>query len=167
MKGKFTIAFVAVAGLLLSVGLVGVGAAQTYENVNGTDMPINETVSPTEDTESIRVIGQNITNGTADVFLFEIENGNETQVSTGTLNTSDSSVTSDTFEYSMVNTSLEYRVHVEGDGAELLDIAKVNVVSAGGGGGFGSSLSAVPKEAVIGVLLALIIAGGVVVSRRF
>lgn len=129
---KLTFGTIAVV-ILVSLGLAGVGAAQTYENVSSSDMPINETVAPGDDTESIQVIGENITNSTANVTVFEIgTDGNETQVGTGTLNTS--STTTDTYEYSQVNTSLEYRVLVEGDGADLIDVAKVQVVSAGGGG---------------------------------
>lgn len=132
---KLTFGTIAVV-ILVSLGLAGVGAAQTYENVSSSDMPINETVAPGDDTESIQVIGENITNSTANVTVFEIgTDGNETQVGTGTLNTS--STTTDTYEYSQVNTSLEYRVLVEGDGADLIDVAKVQVVSAGGGGSSG------------------------------
>lgn len=125
---------IAVVALLLTVGLVGIGAAETYENLESADMPVNETVTPDEDTESLRVLAENVTNDTADVTVFEIDNGTETEVDTGTLDTSGTDTTTDTYEYSEINTSLEYRVLVEGDGADMIDVAKVQVVSAGGGG---------------------------------
>ncbi|QSG11297.1 hypothetical protein HSBGL_0867 [Halapricum desulfuricans] len=169
---KLTFGAIAVV-FLVSLGLAGVGAAQTYENVSSSDMPINETVAPDSDTESIQVIAENVTNGTADVTIFELEDGNETQIDTGTLDTSATDTATDVYEYSQINTSLEYRVLVEGDGADMIDVAKVQVVSAGGGGGSGDLVGDVSvgdlsetQLGIVAVVLALVGAGAVAYYRE-
>ncbi|QSG08880.1 hypothetical protein [Halapricum desulfuricans] len=165
-----TIAVVALLGLTL-LGASGGAVAETYEPVNSTDMPINETVTPDSETESLQVIAENVTNETASVTVYEIDNGTETQVGTGTLNTT--STTTDVYEYSQINTSLEYRVLVEGDGADMIDVAKVQVVSAGGGGSgdlLGSvSMPALPGDSttILGLALALIGGGGLAYGRYY
>ncbi|QSG05309.1 hypothetical protein [Halapricum desulfuricans] len=166
-----TIAVVALLGLTL-LGASGGAVAETYEPVNSTDMPINETVTPDSETESLQVIAENVTNGTADVTILEISNGSETQVDTGTLDTSATDTTTDIYEFSQVNTSLEYRVLVEGDGADMIDVAKVQVVSAGGGGSSDLvgdvSLGDLSETqlGIVAVVLALVGAGAVAYYRE-
>ena len=140
---RYTLGAVAVV-TLLGLSLAGVGAAQTYENLSGSDMPVNETVTPDDDTETLRVIGENVTNGTADVTVYEIQNGSESQVGTGTLDTSTAGTTLDSYDFNAVNTSRDYRVLVEGDGADMIAVNKVNVVAAGAGGGGGGLPGAAP-----------------------
>jgi hypothetical protein len=157
---KLTLGAVAVVALL-GLTLAGVGAAQTYENLGSADMPVNETVTPDDDTETLRVIGENVTNGTADVTVYELQNGSETQVGTGTLDTSATDTTTDSYDFDAVNTSRDYRVLVEGDGADMIAVNKVNVVAAGGGGGGGGGLlsgdlSLKNAAAVLVVVLALV-----------
>jgi len=161
---KLSFGAVAVVALL-GLSLAGVGAAQTYENLSGSDMPVNETVTPDTDTETLRVIGENVTNGTASITVFEIDNGTETQVGTGTLDTSTAGTTMDSYDFNAVNSSLEYRVLVEGDGADMIAVNKVNVVAAGGGGGGGGGLpnpGDIPLKNAAAVLVAVLAAAGAV-----
>lgn len=163
MRKKLTfMAVLAAVALLLSVAVPAAAAGNTMAN---------KTVSPDDDTTAVRVIGENITNGTANVTVFEIgTDGNETQVGTGTLDTSNSSVTTDTLEFATLNTSLDYRVLVEGDGADTLSINKVQVVAAGGGGsgdGLGLGMSLPSDQALAaGVIVLLFTAGGFILFRR-
>jgi hypothetical protein len=139
----------ALAGLVLLSAVLGVGAAAAAGDAGVTDVEVlNKTVSVDADTEDLRVIAENITNGTASVTVFGVnETGAETQVSTGTLNTSLSGTTTATATVSGVNATKypEYRVLVEGDNAsDTVSVNKVQVVAAGGGvfGGAATSSTA-------------------------
>lgn len=162
-RHTLAVAVVAVLGL----SLAGVGAAQTYENLSSSDMPVNETVTPDTDTETLRVIGENITNDNASVTVYEIDNGTETQVATGSVNTDEANGTyMDSFDFDAVNTSLEYRALVEGDGADMIAINKVNVVAAGAGGGGGGGLAGDLPDWVFAVVVGVLVGtAGMVASR--
>lgn len=133
----------ALAALVLLSAVLGVGAAAAAGNDGTTDVEVvNKTVSVDADTESLRIIGENITNGTAAVTVAGVNStGAETQVSTGTLDTSASGTTTDTVTVSGVNSTKypEYRVLVEGDAAgDTVTVNKVQVVQSGGGGLLGT-----------------------------
>lgn len=122
-----------IAALLVLVAALG--ATASIASAATTEMH-NQTYAVDDDTEALRVTAENVTNGTANVTMYELgTDGNETQVFTGTLDTSNSSVTMDSVEYGgPFNASLDYRVLVEGDGADSLSVEEVTTVAASGGG---------------------------------
>ena len=144
--------------LALAVGLgAGAAAAQTA-TATPTDTTLgNKTVSVDADTDGLQVVAENITNDTATVTIYGIADGNETQVTNTTLNTS--TETTDTYRYLAVNHTKypDYRIHVDGDGAAQLEINKLQAVS--GGGGF---IDGVPSTSprLAGIILLVVIVGG-------
>ena len=157
MKRQLTL-----TAVLAAVALLAVLAAPSVSAAS-TELT-NQTISPGEDTTALRIIGEHITNDTASVTVYELDNGTETQVGSGTLNTSTSST--DTYEYSSLNTSLDYRVVVIGDGADLVSVNEVQVVAAGGGSGTLGGIGIESKYIAVAVLLAALAGGAVIVSRR-
>lgn len=142
MKRKTTL-LVAVA--LVAASVFAVGAVTAAGSPDKTDVEVlNKTVSVGEDTEGLRVVGENLTNDTVAVEIYEVnKTGVESQVKTGTLNTG----TESTSQVSLagVNSSKypEYRVIALGDDpSDTVDVSRIEVVDAGGGlipGGFGGS----------------------------
>ena len=149
------------------VAAVLLAALAVSPAVGATTELTNTTVSPDADTESIRVTAENITNDQATVTVYDLATANNSQVSTATLTTDEVNGTYvDTYDFSTLNQSRDYRVVVTGDSADLLDVAKVQVVAAGAGGsGDGSDLP-VPAEAAIVGALAVVAAGAAGLSRR-
>jgi hypothetical protein len=133
----------ALAALVLLSAVLGVGAAAAAGSDGTTDVEVvNKTVSVDADTESLRIIGENITNGTAAVTVAGVNStGAETQVASGTLDTSTAGTTTDTVTVSGVNSTKypDYRVVVMGDAAgDTVSVNKVQVVDAGAGGLLGA-----------------------------
>ena len=145
MKGKLTLTALGCIALLLTIGTGSVVAAE----LTNTD------VDPSDDTQSIRVVGENLTNDSASITVFETVDGSESEVATATLNTDESNGTyTDTYEYQSVNASNTYRVLVEGDGADSISVNKVNTVPASGGSASLSvnSFSSMQKVMLVGAL---------------
>jgi hypothetical protein len=155
MRKQLLGTFAAVA--LLALTLTAAGAV-TIDAWDGTD-PITENVTVSEDTETIRVLAENVTNDSASVTVSGIDaDGNLTQVATGTLTTDETNGTyTDTFEYSSVNASKygEYRVEVTGDGADTVEIVQTGVLSGGSGliGGVGIPQNELIAAGIVGVVL--------------
>lgn len=166
MSGK--ISTLAVLALVLVGGLVGVATAQTVA------LPQEETFAVGNDTEALRASAENITGDeTLDVEIYGIDtDGNETDspLDTGELNTSAADVTADTYRYEDLDpqTYPEYKVTVNGDGAEWVEIEKLESFGGGGGllpsDGFGNVGQTTMMAAGI-VLLALLVGGLVVLGR--
>jgi hypothetical protein len=131
---QHTTLFVAVLVALSSVLVVGAVTAAGSDATTDVEV-LNKTVSVSDTTEGLRVVGSNITNNTASVTIASVnETGATSQVKTGTLDTS----TSDTaqVEYNGVNSTKfsEYRVIVMGDSAsDTVEVNTIEVVGAGGG----------------------------------
>lgn len=127
---------IAVALLALLAVSAGGAMALSMTNVTSDDMPVEDTFSVDNDTELLRVSAENLSADTADVTVYGIDSdGNESQEATATLNTS--STTSDTYEYSSIDTTLytDYRVTVNSTGgADQIIISKLEEVTSSGGG---------------------------------
>lgn len=124
----FKIAGIALAALGLALVATGAGAADT-----GTNELHNETLDVSNDTQALHVSATE-SNDTLDIAIYGIDDdGDETEVDTSTLDATDEAAT---YEYENVDPEIydQYRVVVTGDGADDLDVAKVELV--GGGGGF-------------------------------
>ena len=124
---------------LLSVLLLTTLAVGGVAAVDNPSMPYSENVTADSDTTSIKVTATNVTNTSttpASVTVFEVpDDGTETPVASGTLNTSASETDSYSFavpDISDGNTT-DYRVEVSGDGAESLIVEKIGVLGGGGG----------------------------------
>lgn len=152
--------------VLLSAFAASISLAGTVAAAGNTMH--NETYVVDDDTEALRVTAENITNGTAQATIYEVNTtGSETQVFTAELNTTSSSITMDSVEFTgPFNTSYDYRVVVEGDGADSLSVKEVTTVSATGGGGI-SDLSESQFAYVIGAFgLFAILFGGWAIRDR-
>lgn len=163
MKGKlsnFTLVVLVLSSLVASVALVGGAAAQETATATAANEPIAEdTLGVDNDTQAVQALAENAT-GTLDVTVYGVDaDGNETEVATGTLDATGNST--DTYEYSSLDPSTygEYRVVVDGDAdAETIEIAKVQVVS--GGGGLIGDLGGTNVVAGLGALAGLVALGG-------
>ncbi|WP_335999364.1 hypothetical protein [Halorientalis halophila] len=150
------LALLTVLTVVLAGSFGGIAAAQTTTTDSTTteeptddesaEIPQEETFSVDNDTESVRAVAIN-TSGTLNVSVYTVdENGTETLVSSGTLNTSAVSGDSDIFAYQIPDseTDVQYRVNVsaetQGAGAETVEIEKLQAMSGGGllPGGAGS-----------------------------
>jgi len=169
----YTKSIMMLAAALALLGLAaGTVSAATVTDWNGSDA-VNDTFDVSNDTESVRVTAENITNDQATVTVYGVENGTETQVATSTISTDATNGTYTTqYDYD-VNTAnyTTYRVSVTGDGADSIALAKVNVVTgaAGGGGGLPGAgvLGGVPMvEWVAGALVVAAVGAAAVVQRR-
>jgi len=168
----YTKSIMMLAAALALFGLAaGTVSAATVTDWNGSD-PVNDTFSVDNQTESVRVTAENITNDQATVTVYGVENGTETQVATSTISTDATNGTYTTqydYEVDPANYTT-YKVSVSGDGADSLALAKVNVVTgaAGGGGLPGTGvISGVPMiEVVAGVLVLVAVGAAGVVQRR-
>lgn len=139
------------AVLALLAALVGASAS-----IVAAETLHNQTVDVDQDTEALRVLGENITNDTASVTITEHLDGNQTQVLSATLNTS--TTTMDSVELSTINANASYEVVVTGDGADSISVNEVKVVSAAGASSSSSSFSIASLDetqqiALIGVVL--------------
>jgi len=177
---RLTKSIMAVAAALALFGLAaGTVSAVTVTDWNGTN-DITDTFDVTNDTESLRVTAENVTNDSADVTVYGVENGTETEVDNGTVTTDESPdgstptptpVYTAQYTYDLSQSDYDtYKVVVSGDGADSLSIAKVNVVTgAAGGGGIlpGGMLGGLPMiELVAGALVVAVVGAAAVVQRR-
>lgn len=138
MKGKLLTALSVVA-LVASIAIPAAALPGTM---------VDQEVQVDDDTQAIQVTAENITNDTADVAINETLDGETTEVFTGTLDTSTDSM--DSVEFSDVNASAEYRVLVDGDGADSINVQKVTTVEATGGADTGmADLSDTQQNAVL------------------
>lgn len=131
---RHTTLFVAVLVALSSV--LAVGAVTAAGSTGTTDVEVlNKTVSVSDTTEGLRVVGENLTNDTVAVEVYSInQTGVESQVKTGTINTGTESISQ--FSVSGINASKypEYRVVALGDNAsDTVNVSRIEVVEAGGG----------------------------------
>jgi hypothetical protein len=127
----------------------------------------------------LRVTAENVTNDSADVTVYGVENGTETEVDNGTVTTDESPdgssptptpVYTAQYTYDLSQSDYDtYKVVVSGDGADSLSIAKVNVVTgaAGGGGILPGGFGGLPMiELVAGALVVAAVGAAAVVQRR-
>jgi len=168
----YTKSIMMLAAALALFGLAaGTVSAATVTDWNGSQ-PVNDTFSVDNQTESVRVTAENITNDQATVTVYGVENGTETQVASTTISTDATNGTYTTqYDYEVDTANYTtYKVSVSGDGADSLSLAKVNVVTgaAGGGGLPGTGvLSSVPMvEVVAGALVLVAVGAAAVVQRR-
>lgn len=175
----YTKSIMMLAAALALFGLAaGTVSAATVTDWNGTN-DITDTFEVSNDTESLRVTAENVTNDSADVTVYGVENGTETEVANGTVTTDESPdgssptptpVYTAQYTYDLSQSDYDtYKVVVSGDGADSLSIAKVNVVtgSAGGGGVIPGGLGGVPTiELVAGALVLAVVGAAAVVQRR-
>jgi len=177
---NITKSIMTLAAALALFGLAaGTVSAVTVTDWNGTN-DVSDTFDVSNDTESLRVTAENITNDAADVTVYGVENGTETEVDNGTVTTDESPdgtsptptpVYTSQYSYDVSDGQYDtYKVVVSGDGADSLSIAKVNVVTgAAGGGGIlsGGILGGVPTiELIAGALVAVVVGAAAVVQRR-
>ena len=156
---------ITVAVLALLAALVGASAS-----IVAAETLHNQTVDVEQDTEALRVLGENITNDTASVTITEHLDGNQTQVLSATLDTSTSSM--DSVELSTINANASYEVVVTGDGADSISVNEVQVVPAAGGSSSSSSLSIASlnqtqRVAVLGLLVFFGLLGGLWYFRDY
>ncbi|QSG06083.1 hypothetical protein [Halapricum desulfuricans] len=142
MKGKLLTAL-AVVALLASVAIPAAALTGTM---------VDQEVQVSDDTQSIQVVAENITNDTADVAINETLDGETTEVFTATLNTSTDSM--DSVEFSDLNASAEYRVLVDGDGADSINVEKIEAIEATGPAGTGIADLDGTQQAALTVLAA-------------
>lgn len=170
---RITLAILGIAAALALVAVgIGTAGAVTVEDWNGSE-PVNESYSVGNSTESLRVIADTIENDTATVTVYGVENGTETQVNQSTISTNSGATgeSMTTWDYSLSEPPEfdEYKVSVAGDGAETLEVAKVELVSGGGGAGLlpgGLSLDGVPTiELIAGGLVLAVVGGGAAYTR--
>ena len=129
MRRKSIITFAVLALLAALVGAsASIVAAETLHS---------QTIDVDQDTEALRVLGENITNDTASVTITEHLDGTQTQVLSSTLNTS--TTTMDSVELSTINANASYEVVVTGDGADSISVNEVQVIPAAGGSTSSSS----------------------------
>lgn len=160
MVRKITSAAVLVAVLILGMGLVGTVAAVSHPS-----LPYNETVSVTNDTDSILVSGENA----SEQLTVEVYPGNDTSggmlSSQLTLNAAGN--TTDTVRFSPSDSQLEsnsemtvkvYNSTATDPSIETLTVEKSTIVS--GGGGFLGMENPTGAVAIVAVLAVL--AGGIV-----
>lgn len=159
------------AALLAATALLGVASVGTVGAVDNPELPYSENVSVNEDTESLRVLAENIGgDGTADVHFYEVntsgENRTTTLANSGVLNTSGDGT--DSYEFLALDTTnvSTYEVVVENaSSVASLTIEKLQVVS-GGGALLDDAPTASPVVlGGVGVVV-LIAVGGAVVTRR-
>lgn len=144
-----------IMALSLALALVAVGAsavsAETYEPVNSSDTPISETITVSNQTQEVRLVAENVSNGTLEVTVYSKNKsglGALVQETTGTLSTDQANGTyKDTFTFDssqFVSGTDTYKIQVNGSTstteADLLDVSKLQLVGAGGGSGSGSGV---------------------------
>lgn len=166
MHGKTAKAFVA---LLATVALVSVASVGMVGAVDNPEIPFSENVSVDNDTESIRVLAENIENETADVYFYEVntttDNRTETLANSGQLNTSGDGTDSLTFSNLDTANFSTYEVVVNGtESIASLTVEKLQVVS--GGGGVLTNLTSSGKATAVGGGLLALLAGAVGYSLR-
>ncbi len=153
------VTFAAIGGWLA----VGLGAATvTTDTANfsavGSDELANQTLGVDSGTQSLYVSLDNDTaNATepANVTVYEVVNGSETQVDTVQISAASGSI--ETYEFASLDTQnvSEYRVTVTGNASDIesaaVDIGTIEKVSGGGGllGGSSSSLGAGGIAAIV------------------
>lgn len=163
MLRKLTSAIPALLALVLlvaSIGAVGFAAAQT-------DVLSENTFDVNNDTEELRVTALEA-NGTLNASVIGIDSdGNETEVTTGTLSELDPDDGTNDSAYSFQNvdptTYDQYRIEVTGDGADDFEYDKLEYVAAGGGGLIGGDTATV---ALAGFAIVMLGAGGFLFITR-
>lgn len=153
-----------------TAAVVGSAAGQT--STDTPDAPLNQTVSVDGDTTRALYVSAANATGTLDVTVYAVENGSETQATTATLDATAN--TSDSFEWSLPSDPAgEYRVLVDGADVEIVDLAKIEEVQAGGGlipsGSLsGISLGMIPggQATVFGGAILLVLLGTAYVQLR-
>jgi hypothetical protein len=123
-------ALLALVLLVASIGAVGFAAAQT-EAIS------EHTFDVDNDTEELRVTALEA-NGTLQAQVFGIDSdGNETQVTSGALSELDPDDGTNDVAYSFQNVNAtaydQYRIQINGLGAESFEYDKLEYVSPGGG----------------------------------
>ena len=155
LKGELLTAALAVALVgLTAFGAISVASPALAEE---EDEPLlEETVEVTNDTEAIRSLAMNTT-GTLDVSIYEGTNTSAESVASHTLDAAEDE--EDIWDYYEIEPAEhdQYTVVIEGDGAETLEVSKLEVVSTGGA----FSLDDDNTMYLAGGLLVVVVAGGV------
>ena len=173
-----SILVVSAALALLAVG-IGAASAVTVNSWNGTN-PVNDTFTVDNQTESLRVYAENVTEsanspmteGSVDAFVWGIENGTvQTEVANATLTTNQTAGTySQMWEYSQLSSYDQYKVNVTGPGAEQVAVSRVDVIYGAGGGGSGGlglgSLPDLPMREVLAFSIVVLVVGAGAVYQR-
>ncbi|WP_411964534.1 hypothetical protein [Haloferax sp. YSMS24] len=164
--GLLVMIIASVGALALAGGAAATVTTDTANFTNITDDELaNQTLDVTNDTRSLYVELDNDTynaTGPANVTVFGIDNGTETQVDKVQIEAAANST--EMYEYTSIDTAnySSYRVLVEGNSSDIetaaIDIGTVAEVSSGGGWLDGGSSS-------VGVVGLLVVAGLVLFAR--
>ena len=154
---------VAIVATILGASVAGLGAAtvttdETSFTAAGSDELHNATIGVDNDTQSLYVTLDNDEyNATepANVTVYEVDNGTETQVDKVQISAASGSV--ETYEFSSLDVSnvTEYRITVIGNTSNIessaLDVGTIEKVS--GGGGFLSGSGSIGGVGIVAIVV--------------
>lgn len=133
-RGKLrALVLAAVVLLAAAAASLAVGTAAATVTPTAGNTLADKTFGASNSTEGLQVVAEG-TNGTLNVAVYGINSsGSEIHIENSSLSAAAGSTS--TYEYRDINSTKypEYRVLVEGDGADSLTVAKLEQVTGGGG----------------------------------
>jgi hypothetical protein len=159
-----------VGGFVAALMLLAVAATvllATPVAADSVTLPQNETFAVSNDTESLRVVAENMS-GDLTTTVYDATNSSSlVEVTNGTLN---SSKTTDSYTFSVIDAEnvTHYKLSVDGPGAESVVLEKLEAISGGGGAMLpgGDALAGMSPLEAGGALAIILAVAYLVVSNR-